>query len=105
MNSSYIRFDDLVLEDEEQRKLVETLLLDIHALEEHLMRDEVFMEKLKNTVGHEYASQIGNYTVENTKRILLGLKISFWYYTGVSSHRVLRDPDPDYNLFDISKYV
>ena len=104
MNSPYIRLDDIECQDEDQRKMVETLLLDIHALEEHLMRDEVFMEKLKNMVGHEYASQIGNYTIENTKRILLGLKIAFWYYTGVSSHKVLKDPDPEYNIFDFSKF-
>ena len=100
MNSPYVRINDLSLQDEDQRLMVETLLLDIHALEEHLMRDEVFMERLKSQVGDEYASQIGNYTVENTKRILLGLKIAFWYYTGVAPHKVLMDPDPDYNLFD-----
>jgi hypothetical protein len=89
MTPVYTRFEDLFFKEKKLKVFAKTLLDDIHTLENVLIEEDIFLEKIKETMGDEFAAKAAGPMVYNNKRILYGLKLTFWYYTGVSPNTIL----------------
>lgn len=97
---AYRRLSELDFSTKKHRSFCETLLLDIHRLESQIVYDDETVEYLRNTVGTNAADVAESY-VKMNKRLLLALKLSFWYYTGANPSEVLNDVTKDQDEIDI----
>ena len=92
---SYIKLEDLNFKDEESKELAKRLYKDIQTIEYQLMGNEELLESLKKSIGEQQANFIAGILVGHDKRLLAGLKIAFYYYTGTFSSRVISDVDAE----------
>jgi hypothetical protein len=93
---SYKKFSQLEFLNEKHKIICEQLLHDIQSLEFQIMYDDEIVDYIKERVG----LNTDDYNNLN-KRILSGLKISFWYYTGANPGKVILDTVQDKEQFDI----
>jgi len=99
---SYRKFSDLTFINKKHRSICEALLHDIQKLESQLVYDDEMVEFLRENVGPTTAEVSASYVSLN-KRILTGLKLTFWYYTGFDPSKVILDTIPEkdgINIFD-----
>jgi hypothetical protein len=96
----YKKLSQLEFLNKKHRTICETLLFDIQRLESQLVYDDEMIEFLKSTVGVNTAEVSANYVSLN-RRILTGLKLTFWYYTGADPGKVILDTIPDKDTIDI----
>lgn len=101
--AAYVKFDDLPFVKPEHRTICEQLYKDISAVEDQLVTDEGFAEHLSSILGAQAANELVSPTLGLNKRVLLALKIAFWYYSGKSPHNVVdgpRDDELDIDIFN-----
>jgi len=100
----YIKFSTIEFTDIDTKKICKTILKDIQILEYHVMRDDEYAHYLRKMIGAKASESIKGYFSVNYK-ILLGLKTTFWYYTGINPSHVILDCDKfdeeiKVNIFD-----
>jgi hypothetical protein len=100
-NPPYIRIQDIECANDNHQTVVTTLLSDIVNLEKQLIIDEEFLEALRRQIGDMNTDYISRHTLDINKRLLLSLKVAFWYYTGISPSKVLVEADPEFNMFSV----
>lgn len=103
MNSAYIKFENIEFQDSNHKQTAETILSDIDCIQNYLITEEQYIETLNNTIGPEYSKQIAMFTTERTKKILVALKIAFWYYTGIQASKVIINNDKNVDIFELFK--
>ena len=96
----YRKFSQLEFLNKKHRTICETLLFDIQKLESQLVYDDELIEYFKERVGQGVADVSASY-VNLNRRILMGLKLSFWYYTGADPSKVILDTIQDKEHIDI----
>lgn len=97
---SYKRFSQLEFVTKKHKTVCETLLSDIQNLESQLVYDDEIVEYIKEKVGSNAAEASSGYIGLN-RRLLTGLKLSFWYYTGVDPGKVILDTVVNKEKIDI----
>lgn len=100
-SAPYIRLKDIECADDNHRTVVNMLLSDIDNLEKQLLIDEEFLEALRQHIGDVNADYISRHTFDINKKLLMSLKVTFWYYTGISPSKVLVEADPEFNMFKV----
>jgi hypothetical protein len=88
----YCRFSELDFKTDEYKNLAYYLLKDIRDLQVSLIYDEEYAEYMETIMGKN-VSKVLNYYNETNKRMLIGLKLTFYYYTGKMSDFVLLDDE------------
>lgn len=101
--TAYVKFDDLPFVKPEHRTICEQLYRDISVVEDQLITDEVFAEHLGSILGAKAAADLVSPSLGLNKRVLLALKIAFWFYSGKSPHNVVGGPKSDDLDVDIFK--
>lgn len=97
---AYVKLSDIDFAKPEHRTICEELYKDIHSVEAQLLADEALAESLKSSIGQATAEGVTSHFISFNRRILLGLKIAFWYYTGKVSNHVIAEIDEE-NEIDI----
>lgn len=64
-------------------------------MEKQLVANEELLESLIRSIGEKQANFIAGILVLRDKKLIAGLKIAFYYYTGMSSDRVIADLDAE----------
>jgi hypothetical protein len=88
---SYVKLSDLEFAKPEHRAVCEELYRDIQSVEAKLASDELLAESIRDAAGNVVAESITSHFVMFNKRVLMGLKIAFWYYTGKAPAQVVGD--------------
>lgn len=99
--TAYVKFDDLPFVKPEHRTICEQLYRDISTVEDQLLTDEEFAEHLSSLIGAQAANEMVSPTLGLNKRVLLALKIVFWYYSGKSPSNVVDGPRDEQQNIDI----
>lgn len=97
---AYKRLSELDFSTKKHKSVCETLLYDIQKLESQIVYDDETVEYLRNTVGPNAADVADSY-VKMNKRLLLALRLSFWYYTGSNPCEVINDLTKNQDEIDI----
>jgi len=97
---AYKKFSQLDFLNKKHKSICETLLFDIQKLESQLVYDDELIEFFKSNVGQTVADVSASY-VNLNRRILTGLKLTFWYYTGADPGKVILDTIQDKDQIDI----
>lgn len=92
---AYTKLEDLNFKDEESKELAKRLYKDIQQLEYQLMGNEELLESLKKSIGEQQANFVMGLMVGHDRRLLAGLKVAFYYYTGTFPGRVISDVDAE----------
>ena len=100
---SYVRFSSLDFVNDEVKNTCYNLLKDIRELQKQILHDEEYASRLAQTIGKNVALAFEQHNDTNRK-VLIALKISFWYYTGKSSDHILLDDEYDIDIFDTLGY-
>jgi hypothetical protein len=90
----YCRFSELDFKTEEYKNLAYYLLKDIRDLQFSLIYDEEYAEYMESNVGKN-VSKVLHFYNDTNRRMLLGLKLTFYYYTGKLSDLVLLDDEEE----------
>lgn len=90
---AYTRLEEINFVDDESKELARRLYKDIQLMEYQLMSNEAILENLKKSIGEKQANFIAGVLVNRDIRILAGLKLAFYYYTGFFPNRVITDTD------------
>jgi hypothetical protein len=103
MNSSYTRLEDIDFIDKDSKIISSRIYKDIQEVEQVLINNEVIYDYLKKTVGEKNADEMYGSVYSSNKKILLALKMAFWYYSGKSvSHVVSSDETKhDIDIFNL----
>ena len=88
---AYTRMSDIKFLKLEHREICIELYRDIMYIEAQLVADEASIEILRSSVGDAIANLIASNTIAFNKKLLTGLKIAFWYYTGKSASHIIDD--------------
>jgi hypothetical protein len=92
---AYTKLDDIKFKDEYSKELATRLYKDIQFMEKQLVANEELLSSLVQSVGEKQANFIAGILVLRDKKILAGLKIAFFYYTGHLSDKVIADLDSE----------
>ena len=98
MSDPYVRFSELKFDNRQCKNFCKLLYKQIKELEENLMAEEECYEFLINI--SDQAAKISNKAIENHKKILFAMKLTFWYYTGVNVSCIL-DEDKHVDIFSL----
>ena len=98
MSDPYVRFSDLKFDNRQCKSFFKMLYKKIRDLEDHLMGAEECYMFLLNV--NERAAGISYREIENHKKILFAMKLTFWYYTGVNVSCIL-DEDKRVDIFSL----
>ena len=96
----YVKLSDIKFAKPEHKTTCETLYKDILNVENQLINDEEMLEYFKSVLGDKIANFVGSPTVAINKRILMALKLSFWYYSGGKLTAHVVGEEPEFNIFD-----
>lgn len=91
----YLKLDDINFKDTSSKELAKRLYKDIQLVESQLMENEELLESLKKSLGEKQANFLIGILILRDKKILAGLKISFYYYTGMLPDKILSDVDTE----------
>ena len=97
---AYIRFSEIPFQSDDDRIVCEALYKSICEAEDDLINAEDLLERLSATAGKKQMIMLGIPNVIMLGKILMGLKVAFWYYSGVSPADVLDDVT-DLEIIDI----
>lgn len=97
---TYIRFSEIPFAHDDDRIVCEAIYKSICEAEEDLINAESLLERLNATVGKKEMTKLGMPSVVMLGKILMGLKVAFWYYSRVSPADVLDDVT-DLEIMDI----
>lgn len=95
----YIKLSDIEYAKPEHKTICEALYKDILAEESQLVSDEEMLEYFKSVMGDRVGGFIGSPTVTLNRKILLALKMTFWYYSGKSPANVVGE-EPEVDIFN-----
>lgn len=97
---AYIRFSEIPFSSDDDRIVCEAIYKSICEAEDDLIAAEDLLERLNATAGKKEMTMLGLPSVIMLGKILMGLKVAFWYYSGVSPSDVL-DDFTDLDVIDI----
>lgn len=92
---SYVKLNNLKFKDSAARELATRLYKDIQFMESQLASNEELLNSLVVSVGERQANFLVGILVLRDKKILAGLKIAFFYYTGALPDKVIADLDAE----------
>ena len=95
----YVRLSDIEFATDEHRTTCKTLYKDILNIENRLVNDEEMLEYFKNVMGENAGNILAGPTLMINKKILMALKLTFWYYTNKSPSHVV-DGEPAMDIFN-----
>jgi hypothetical protein len=98
MPEPYVRFNEIKFINRQQKSFCKLLYKQIKEMEDDLMAEEECCDFLKNLSDH--AAKISYQAIENNKKILFAMKLTFWYYTGTNSSSVL-DEEKLVDIFNL----
>jgi len=88
---AYIRFSEIPFASDDDRIVCEALYKSICEAEDDLIDAEDLLDRLNAMVGKKEMTTLGLPNVIMLGKILMGLKVAFWYYSGVSPADILDD--------------
>lgn len=88
---AYIRFSEILFDSDQERNVCEALYKSIYEAENDLIAAEDLLERLHSIVGEKEMIMIGMPSIMILSKVLMGLKIAFWYYARVPAAYVLDD--------------
>jgi len=92
---SYIKLNDLKFKDELSKELALRLYKDIQFMEKQLVANEELLDSLVRSVGEKQANFIAGILVIRDRKLIAGLKVAFYYYTGTTPDKVIADLDAE----------
>jgi len=98
MPGPYVKFNDINFDTKRRKQFCKLLYKEIREFEESIIMDEEYYHFVKDL--NERAAELSLAALELNRRLLLAMKMTFLYYTGVSSSQIL-DEDKPVDIFNI----